>query len=142
MALTPEDVRDVRFPTVRGRNRGYDMAAVDAFLEIVEQEIARLRAQLDDLRGEPPAENVTAVRMLEMAQRTAEDHLTAAHHEAERIILAARDEAGRLADQAAAERASLERAVADLKAFEQEYRSRLRAFVTAQVDDLDSRGRE
>lgn len=142
MALTPEDVRDVRFPTVRGRNRGYDMAAVDAFLEQVEAELVRLRSALDDLRGEPPADNVTAVRMLEMAQRTAEDHLAAAHHEAERIIVAAREDAERLATEAAQERASLDRAVAELKEFEQEYRSRLRAFVTAQVDELDGRGRD
>jgi DivIVA domain-containing protein len=60
--LTPEDVRSKRFTPVRLRE-GYDMGEVDAFLDEVEAELARLHSENDDLRaklaaatgGEAPA---------------------------------------------------------------------------------------
>jgi len=50
MPLTPQDVRDKQFPTVRMRT-GYDMDQVDAFLDQVEAEIARLLTDNDELRS-------------------------------------------------------------------------------------------
>jgi DivIVA domain-containing protein len=50
MPLTPQDVRDQQFPTVRMRT-GYDMDAVDAFLDQVESEISRLLSDNDELRS-------------------------------------------------------------------------------------------
>jgi DivIVA domain-containing protein len=51
MPLTPQDVSNKRFTPVRVRREGYDMAEVDAFLEEVEAELARLIGENEDLRG-------------------------------------------------------------------------------------------
>lgn len=51
MALTPTDVHNQQFTTVRMRT-GYDMDEVDAFLDVVETEIGRLLAENDDLRAQ------------------------------------------------------------------------------------------
>ena len=50
MTLTPQDIRDQQFTTVRMRT-GYDMDEVDGFLDIVETEITRLLTDSDDLRA-------------------------------------------------------------------------------------------
>lgn len=49
MPLTPEDVENTRFTTVRLRE-GYDMQEVDLFLDEVQEELARLHRENDDLR--------------------------------------------------------------------------------------------
>lgn len=51
MALTPADVHNQQFTTVRMRT-GYDMDEVDSFLDVVESEITRLLAENDDLRAQ------------------------------------------------------------------------------------------
>ncbi len=48
MALTPQDVRNVRFTTTRFRP-GYDEDEVDAFLDSVIEELERLRARIAEL---------------------------------------------------------------------------------------------
>ena len=48
MPLTPEDVRNKQFSTVRLRE-GYDMDEVDAFLDEVEAELTRLGRDNEDL---------------------------------------------------------------------------------------------
>lgn len=50
MTLTPQDIRDQQFTTVRMRT-GYDMDEVDGFLDTVETEITRLLTDSDDLRA-------------------------------------------------------------------------------------------
>src|SRR3954454_19017590 len=49
MPLTPEDVSNKRFTPVRLRE-GYDMGEVDAFLDEVESELARLNRENSELR--------------------------------------------------------------------------------------------
>ncbi|MEI7656240.1 MAG: DivIVA domain-containing protein, partial [Actinomycetes bacterium] len=49
MALTPEEVRNKQFTTVRLRE-GYDEDEVDAFLDEIEAELARLLRENDELR--------------------------------------------------------------------------------------------
>jgi len=49
MPLTPEDVDNTRFTTVRLRE-GYDMQEVDLFLDEVQEELARLNRENDELR--------------------------------------------------------------------------------------------
>ena len=51
MALTPTDVHNQQFTTVRMRT-GYDMDEVDSFLDVVEAEIGRLLTENDDLRAQ------------------------------------------------------------------------------------------
>ncbi|MFI5101180.1 MAG: DivIVA domain-containing protein, partial [Actinomycetes bacterium] len=50
MPLTPEDVRNKQFSTVRLRE-GYDMDEVDAFLDEVEGELTRLGRDNEDVRA-------------------------------------------------------------------------------------------
>lgn len=68
MPLTPEDVANKQFSSVRLRE-GYDMEEVDQFLDDVEQEIARLLRENDDLRGRLTA----AERAVTEAERKAGD---------------------------------------------------------------------
>ncbi|WP_116948424.1 DivIVA domain-containing protein [Jiangella endophytica] len=49
MPLTPEDVQNKEFTTVRLRE-GYDMQEVDEFLDEVEAELARMQRENDELR--------------------------------------------------------------------------------------------
>ena len=49
MGLTPEDVRNKQFTTVRLRE-GYDEDEVDAFLDEIEAELARLLQENQELR--------------------------------------------------------------------------------------------
>ena len=50
MPHTPRDIEAKRFTPVRLRE-GYDMAEVDQFLDEVEQELARLNREIDELRA-------------------------------------------------------------------------------------------
>jgi DivIVA domain-containing protein len=71
MPLTPEDVSNKRFTPVRLRE-GYDMGEVDAFLDEVEAELARLLKENDDLRSKlGAATNGTPVAAAEPAPAAA-----------------------------------------------------------------------
>ena len=144
MGLNPEDIRDKKFSTVRGFREGYNLVEVDAFLDLVQAEVARMRAEILALKenlnsGE---HNAAAARMLELAQRTAEEHIAAAQSEAERIIGEAREKIAALHEEAQNQRAALERRAEDLRAFEREYRAKLRAFVESALGDLSGRGQD
>jgi cell division initiation protein len=112
MPLTPEDVQNKRFRTVRGPfKEGYDEEEVDAFLDEVEAELRRLiadgesggtavaapQAAPEAAVAAAPAEepNETALRTLLLAQRTADEVKAAAHKEADLIKQEARLEAQR-----------------------------------------------
>ncbi|MCU0266889.1 MAG: DivIVA domain-containing protein [Actinomycetia bacterium] len=176
MPLTPEDVRNKQFSTVRLRE-GYEMDEVDAFLDEVEAELTRLLRENEDLHARlaaaarqpvaPPAPAVeapapppapvpvaaaaaaaapavaptdSAVRMLELAQRTADEHVAQAKAEADRLVSDARLEAQRVTHDLEREHTALEAKVAELKAFEREYRTRLRTYLEGQLRDLDQMG--
>src|SRR5215475_11802700 len=55
MPLTPAEVHNVAFKKPPIGKRGYDEEEVDAFLDIVEVELARLIEENNDLRNRPPA---------------------------------------------------------------------------------------
>src|ERR1700709_1619980 len=52
MPLTPADVRNVAFSKPPIGKRGYNEDEVDAFLDLVEAELARLIGENDDLRDQ------------------------------------------------------------------------------------------
>jgi DivIVA domain-containing protein len=90
-------------------------------------------------------------RTLVLAQRAADEAVSDAEQEAERLRLAARSEVERLHDeaQAQAERERLEyernrseamEDVEQLRAFEREYRTRLRAYLELQLRELEGSG--
>jgi DivIVA domain-containing protein len=239
MPLTPADVHNVVFKKPPIGKRGYDEDDVDAFLDEVERELARLieenndlKAQVDRVRtgGAPAtagpagpaagegetrrlaAENTDlkqqverlrqekqqvqqqaaqaaqaaqaspvaaappvpaalgggdsqgeqALRVLMLAQRTADEHVADARREADKVLSEARATAEELTRESRtkaealerdarqrhqeamggldAKRAALQKHIEELKAFEREYRTRLKAYLESQLRDLDSRG--
>jgi DivIVA domain-containing protein len=220
MPLTPADVHNVAFKKPPIGKRGYDEDEVDAFLDEVERELARLieennelraqverggrgvpggpgearlaaelnelkaqleraqrdkaaaeqaaramQAELEQLRAQGPAAGdgeQQALRVLMMAQRTADDHLADARREADKLISEARTKAEELTREARAKADALEREarqrhqeamggleakrnalqkhIEELKQFEREYRTRLKAYLESQLRDLDGRG--
>jgi DivIVA domain-containing protein len=95
----------------------------------------------------------TATGILALAQRTADEHIAEARTQADRIISEARTRADQLKREAEdkhrqtigsleTERSSLERKVESLRAFEREYRGRLKSYLEGQLRELDSRSSE
>jgi DivIVA domain-containing protein len=222
MPLTPADVHNVAFKKPPIGKRGYDEEEVDAFLDEVERELARLieennelRAQLErggggratgggadprlaaelsDLKSQldrvqrekAQAEQAArsmqveldqvrssggpvsagegeqqALRVLMMAQRTADDHVNDARREADKLLSDARAKAEEVTREARAKadalerdarqrhqeamggldakRSALQKHIEELKQFEREYRTRLKAYLESQLRDLDGR---
>jgi DivIVA domain-containing protein len=143
MPLTPADVHNVAFKKPPIGKRGYDEDEVDAFLDLIEAELARLieenndlKQQVDEmarsgpiqqggpqqLRQQPPPppvpeqmamtpppvaqqapridENSQVVKVLAMAQETAEKYVTDAKAEADRMMGDARSTADRMIGEA------------------------------------------
>jgi DivIVA domain-containing protein len=227
MPLTPADVHNVAFKKPPIGKRGYDEEEVDAFLDEVERELARLieennelraqverggrggapagpsadprlaaelnevKAQLDRVQrdkaqaeqaarqmqaeleqvraagpvGGPPSGGdgeQQALRVLMMAQRTADDHVSDARREADKLLSDARGKAEEVTREARAKadalerdarqrhqeamggldakRSALQKHIEELKQFEREYRTRLKAYLESQLRDLDGRG--
>jgi DivIVA domain-containing protein len=224
MPLTPADVHNVAFKKPPIGKRGYDEEEVDAFLDEVERELARLveennelRAQaergggrsvgaggasdarlaaeladlqsqfdriqrekaaaeqaarsmqveLDQVRSQGPGVvaggdgEQQALRVLMMAQRTADDHVNDARHEADKLLSDARTKSEEVTRDARAKadalerdarqrhqeaiagldakRTALQKHIEELKQFEREYRTRLKAYLESQLRDLDGR---
>jgi DivIVA domain-containing protein len=227
MPLTPADVHNVAFKKPPIGKRGYDEEEVDAFLDEVERELARLieennelraqlergggggrpagpgadprlaselaetKAQLDRIQREKAqAEQAArgmqaeieqlrsqgggsgsmsagegeqqALRVLMMAQRTADDHVNDARREADKLLADARAKAEEVTRDARAKadalerdarqrhtdaisgldakRTALQKHIEELKQFEREYRTRLKAYLESQLRDLEGRG--
>ncbi|GIJ49923.1 cell wall synthesis protein Wag31 [Virgisporangium aliadipatigenens] len=225
MPLTPADVHNVAFKKPPIGKRGYDEEEVDAFLDEVERELARLieennelraqlerggggrpagpgadprlaselaeiKAQLDRVQREKSAAEQAArsmqaeleqartaggaagmtagegeqqaLRVLMMAQRTADDHVNDARREADKLLSDARAKAEEVTRDARAKADALERDarqrhqeavsgldakrnalqkhIEELKQFEREYRTRLKAYLESQLRDLEGRG--
>jgi len=225
MPLTPADVHNVAFKKPPIGKRGYDEEEVDAFLDEVERELARLieennelraqlerggggrpagpgadprlaselaetKSQLDRLQREKAqAEQAArgmqaeieqlrsqgagsgsmsagegeqqALRVLMMAQRTADDHVNYARREADKLLADARAKAEEVTRDARAKadalerdarqrhtdaisgldakRTALQKHIEELKQFEREYRTRLKAYLESQLRDLTGR---
>lgn len=164
MPLTPDDVRSKEF---RNSFRGYNEPEVDAFLDEVEAELVRLLRENAELRDRASAAAAVAQqapvpspmgeteemlrRTLLLAQRTADETVASARAEADRIVADAQAHTQQLVNhaqqQAGAQiadldnrRKSLEQHIEGLRAFEREYRTRLKAYLETQLRDLDIRG--
>src|SRR6266550_4160427 len=68
MPLTPEDVRNKQFTTVRLRE-GYDEDEVDAFLDEVEAELTKLLRENEDLRAKLAAATRAAAQNQQQGMR-------------------------------------------------------------------------
>lgn len=144
MALSAQDVHDKQFKLVRN-STGYDMDEVDAFLDEVEAEIARLADELSAAQDQlsataalPEAEGTAAAaaRILEMAQRTADEYLADARRTADSMVSDAERAARKSVKKLEAQRSDLEARVAALRTFESEIRSRLTGYFQSQLADL------
>ncbi len=164
MPLTASDVANKQFTTVKLRE-GYNMEEVDSFLDEVEGELGRLHREIDDLTArlaaapaqvaapapvaEPvpvpvvaavaPASSDSAVKMLELAQKTADEYVATAKMEGDRIVAEARAAHARTMGDLEGERTSMQAKVDELRAFEKEYRTRLRSYLEGQLRDLDAK---
>jgi DivIVA domain-containing protein len=105
-------------------------------LEQSNRENTQLSSQIEQLKAQKatavPDESPSAgaARILELAQKTADEHVEFARREADRLLAEARAEAATVEAAAASVRESFESRLDSLRSFEREYRARLR-------DDLD-----
>jgi len=134
-----------------------------------EQAALALEAELEEMRQNAPAAAANAeggeqqaLRLLMVAQRTADDHLDSARTEADTVLKDARTQADEMVTQARnkaetleresqmrhqeimgnleAKRAALHKHIEELKTFERQYRTRLKAYLESQLRDLTGRG--
>ncbi len=87
----------------------------------------------------PMDTSAAAVRMLELAQKTADEHLAVSQAEADKLLSDAQGRAAAIARDSDQQRIDLERRLEELRAFEREYRTRLRSYLQAQLHELDTR---
>ncbi|HEX6887823.1 MAG TPA: DivIVA domain-containing protein [Candidatus Nanopelagicales bacterium] len=163
MGLSAQDVHDKQFKLVR-QSTGYDIDEVDAFLDEVEAELSRLTAALTEARAaaapaghpdNPTDEQApagagsgavpalgdsagSAARILELAQRTADEYVAEARRTADGLVHEAQDQARTVIAGLESQRAELEARVAALRAFEVEVRGRLTSYFENQLRDLRS----
>lgn len=150
MGIGPEDLERAVF---KERFRGYDQDEVDRFLDDVAGGIAALRDERDALAAEvealrggvAPAAALGDVdhvlkRTIGAAQRTAEDLVNDARRQAAELVDEARRTAGREREHVRMEAELVRRAVAELRGFRDEYRTRLHAVVSEQLAALDRAG--
>jgi len=196
MPLTPADVHNVAFKKPPIGKRGYDEEEVDAFLDEVERELARLieennelraqverggrggapagpgadprlaaelndmKAQLDRVqRDKTAAEQAARSMQAELEQVRAQGSAGAGstssggdgEQQALRVLMMAQRTADALERDARqrhqeamggldAKRSALQKHIEELKQFEREYRTRLKAYLESQLRDLDGRG--
>jgi DivIVA domain-containing protein len=130
MPLTPADVHNVVFKKPPIGKRGYDEDEVDAFLDVVEAELARLIEENNELRAggagsparmETPApapaaapvaappppvqqpredDSARASRMLALATETADRYVNEAKTQAEQMLAGAKTNSDRLMNDA------------------------------------------
>ena len=122
--------------------------AATAVAAAVPDPVGPVVAAVPVVAAEPPDQ--AALRTLQMAQRTADSAVAEAKAEADKMVGDARARAAELEREAQArhsmvmgqlegQRTALEARVEDLRAFEREYRTRLKAYLETQLRDLDGR---
>jgi cell division septum initiation protein DivIVA len=124
----------------------------------MQSELDQLRSQGGPVAGDGEQQ---ALRVLMMAQRTADDHVSDARREADKLLSDARTKAEEVTRDARAKadalerdarqrhqeamggldakRTALQKHIEELKQFEREYRTRLKAYLESQLRDLTGR---
>lgn len=98
----------------------------------------------------PADQGIASVRILELAQRTADEAVAAARIESEQLLSAAKSTSDELVSEAKStvanitrefevQRVAMERRVEELRAYEREYRGRLRSYLEGQLRELESK---
>jgi DivIVA domain-containing protein len=89
-----------------------------------------------------PQPSETATGILALAQRTADELIGEARTRAEQLKREAEDKHRQTIGTLETERSALERKVEQLRAFEREYRTRLKSYLEGQLRELEGRGTE
>jgi DivIVA domain-containing protein len=176
MPLTPADVHNVAFKKPPIGKRGYDEDEVDAFLDLVEAELARLieenndlKAQVDEMQSKPggppvqaihtapppvavapappppvmqssePPDHGQAVKMLALAQETAEKYVADAKTEADRLVAEARTKSDQVVSES---RAKAEALLADARTRSESMERDARGKAQALVNDAERKHNE
>jgi DivIVA domain-containing protein len=98
----------------------------------------------------PAEQGVASVRILELAQRTADEAVASARIESEQLLSSAKSTSDELVSEAKtnvanitrefeSQRVAMERRVEELRAYEREYRGRLRSYLEGQLRELESK---
>jgi len=98
----------------------------------------------------PADQGIASVRILELAQRTADEAVASARIESEILLSSAKTTSEELVAEAKenvanitrefeSQRVSMERRVEELRAYEREYRGRLRSYLEGQLRELESK---
>ena len=143
-----------------------DKAAAEQALRGTQHELEQLRnagpAAVAGGAVDAEAGEQQALRLLMVAQRTADDHVDSARREADKVLGEARAQSEELVRETRAKaealerearqrhqeamgtletkRSALQKHIEELKAFEREYRTRLKAYLESQLRDLTGRG--
>jgi DivIVA domain-containing protein len=139
------------------------LSAAQSELSINAAAISELKEQLANSQAEgvaaavavaetasPADQGIASVRILELAQRTADEAVASARIESEQLLSAAKATSDELVFEAKAnvanitrefesQRVAMERRVEELRAYEREYRGRLRSYLEGQLRELESK---
>jgi len=137
-----------------------EKSSAEAAARSMQQELDQFRTQGGPVGGSGDGEQ-QALRVLMMAQRTADDHVSDARREADKPLSEARTKAEEVTRDARAKadalerdarqrhqeamggldakRTALQKHIEELKQFEREYRTRLKAYLESQLRDLTGR---
>jgi DivIVA domain-containing protein len=136
VGLTPLEVKKQEFDRVF---RGYDPVAVEAFLELVSEEMAALVMRLNGLEEKLLAVQSTVADYRQMeqalkqtmanAQRQAEEARQAALREGELLKREAQVESDKMVADAEHRRTSLEQRIEELESSERDFLRRLKTFL-------------
>jgi len=125
--------------------RNEAVAAAAKIAELSEQLTAALTEQEDGIADAvaqaftPAEQGVASVRILELAQRAADEAISAARIESEQMLTVAKSNVSNMTRELEAQRVSMERRVEELRAYEREYRGRLRSYLEGQLRELDTK---
>lgn len=162
--MEPADIDKIEFRTTRVKE-GYDQDEVDNFLDRVaaiwaqdreviaihEKEIAQLRRQLKEAHAIADAYDVTkpipapspaesATRILEFAQRTADDVMADAKAKGDELLATCRNQADAIMNEARGTVYQLEQEVKVLKGKKKETQDYLRGYLRRALNDLEEDG--
>ncbi|MFD0558931.1 DivIVA domain-containing protein [Stackebrandtia endophytica] len=139
--------------------------AAEQAAHAAEQELEELRhagGMQGGAAAGPEGGEQQALRLLMVAQRTADEHMDSARSEADTVLTEARTKSEEMVSQARtqaetmereakqrhqeimgnleAKRSALHKHIEELKTFERQYRTRLKAYLESQLRDLTGRG--
>jgi DivIVA domain-containing protein len=148
------------------RSAQEQVSELEAQLQATNDELAISMAAISELRDQlaasqldaaavpatvsPAEQGVASVRILELAQRTADEAVASARIESEQLLSVAKSTSEELVSEAKAnvanitrefesQRVAMERRVEELRAYEREYRGRLRSYLEGQLRELESK---